>query len=137
MLILWICLLWEPHEPHKHSVSRWYVQLPLGFKWLHLLTNEEQVNFRGKLLLYLNSICPCRIVKRKLHYTLFHATVWIWSFSVTEIRVMTVFEDKGLLLITQKIYGHGEPWWNDINRGNRRTRREICLSATLSTTSPI
>jgi hypothetical protein len=34
------------------------------------------------------------------------------------------------------IYEHGEPWWNDTDRGNRRTLRKTCHSATLSTTNP-
>jgi hypothetical protein len=29
-----------------------------------------------------------------------------------------------------------EPWWNDADRGNQRTRRNTCPSATLSTTNP-
>jgi hypothetical protein len=42
----------------------------------------------------------------------------------------------GLLFIPLVIYEHGDPWWNDIDRGNRRTQRKICPSATLSTTDP-
>jgi hypothetical protein len=34
------------------------------------------------------------------------------------------------------IYEHGELEWNDIDRGNGRTRRETWSSATLSTTNP-
>jgi hypothetical protein len=33
-------------------------------------------------------------------------------------------------------YEFGERWWNDIDRGNRRTRRKTFPSATLSTTNP-
>jgi hypothetical protein len=29
-----------------------------------------------------------------------------------------------------------EPWWNNIDRGNKRTRRRTCPNATLSTTNP-
>jgi hypothetical protein len=32
-------------------------------------------------------------------------------------------------------YEYGEPRWNDIDRGNRITRRKTCPSATLSTTN--
>jgi hypothetical protein len=40
----------------------------------------------------------------------------------------------GLLFITEMMYEYGQPRWYDIARGNRRTRREICPGATLSTT---
>jgi hypothetical protein len=33
-------------------------------------------------------------------------------------------------------YEFGERRWNDIDRGNRKTRRKTCPSATLSTTNP-
>jgi hypothetical protein len=42
----------------------------------------------------------------------------------------------GLLFIAQVIYEYGEPWWNDIHRGHRRTRTGTCPSATFSTTNP-
>jgi hypothetical protein len=42
----------------------------------------------------------------------------------------------GLLFIRQMIYEYGEPQWHDTDRGNRRTRRKTCPSATLSTTNP-
>jgi hypothetical protein len=34
------------------------------------------------------------------------------------------------------VYEIGEPWWNDIDRGNQRTRRKTRPSATLSATNP-
>jgi hypothetical protein len=33
------------------------------------------------------------------------------------------------------IYESGEPWWNGIDRGKRRSRRKDCPSATLPTTN--
>jgi hypothetical protein len=40
------------------------------------------------------------------------------------------------LFIPQVIYEYEEPWWNDIDRGNRRTLRKTCQSSILSTTKP-
>jgi hypothetical protein len=42
----------------------------------------------------------------------------------------------GLLFIHHMIHEHGEPRWNDIDRVNRRTRKETCHSVTLSSTYP-
>jgi hypothetical protein len=49
---------------------------------------------------------------------------------VSEARPLT-----GLLVIPKVIYEHGEPRWNDIDRGSITARRKTCPSATLSTTN--
>jgi hypothetical protein len=50
---------------------------------------------------------------------------------VAELRALT-----DLLFIPHVIHECGEPWWDDIDSGNRRTRRKTCLNATLCTTNP-
>jgi hypothetical protein len=35
-----------------------------------------------------------------------------------------------LLFIPQLVHEHGQPWWYDIDRANRRTRRKTCPSVT-------
>jgi hypothetical protein len=51
------------------------------------------------------------------------------------LRLWTAATD-GPIVHPQMIYEYGEPWWNYIDRENRRTRRITCPSATLSTTTP-
>jgi hypothetical protein len=43
---------------------------------------------------------------------------------------------SGSFVHTQIICVYGEPWWDDIDRENRRTRRKTCPTASLSTTNP-
>jgi hypothetical protein len=50
---------------------------------------------------------------------------------VSELRPPTQ-----LLFIPQVIYEYGQPRWNDTGKGNRRTPRKTCLSATFSTINP-
>jgi hypothetical protein len=54
-----------------------------------------------------------------------------WNF-VSELR-----PKMDLLFILKMRYEYGEQRWNDIDKGNRRTRRESCPSATLSITNTI
>jgi hypothetical protein len=61
-------------------------------------------------------------------YLLFMSMGWD---NVPELR-----PSKGLLFISHMISEYEERWWNDIVRGNRRTRRNTCPSATLSTKHP-
>jgi hypothetical protein len=63
----------------------------------------------------------------------------LWDFS-PEIGVGLVLKRGSLLTLAYyafpRWYEFGERRWNDIDRGNWRTRRKTCLSATLSTTDP-
>jgi hypothetical protein len=43
---------------------------------------------------------------------------------------------RGVLFIPNNLHENGDAWWNGIDGGNRRTRRKICPSATLSATNP-
>jgi hypothetical protein len=49
--------------------------------------------------------------------------ICFWNFSTCFISAEFVWSShvaatNGLLFISQVIYEHGEPWWNDINREN-------------------
>jgi hypothetical protein len=55
----------------------------------------------------------------------------LMAMGCSELRPST-----GLLFIPQVISEHGEPRWNDTDRGKPKNLEKICPSATLSTTNP-
>jgi hypothetical protein len=65
-----------------------------------------------------------------------NAINWIDWLLWGETYVSELLPLTDILFIPQMIYEYGERRWNDIDRGNRRTRRKACPSATLSTTNP-
>jgi hypothetical protein len=69
-----------------------------------------------------------RTAQRRKTRTNIHASFFFMSMvwdNVSELRL-----PADLLFIPLVIYEHGDPWWNDIDRGNRRHWRETCPSAT-------
>jgi hypothetical protein len=57
--------------------------------------------------------------------------------SVDRVYVSELLPLTGLLFIPQKIYEHGEPRWNDTDRGKPKKSEKTSPSVTVYTTNPI
>jgi hypothetical protein len=75
-------------------------------------------------------------VERQFSHALGKLPLVVLFMSIGWDNVSEMRPPKGLLFISQVMYEYGEARWNNTDRGNRRTRRKTCHSATWSSTNP-